>query len=120
VTQTWTMTDIESLAQYAPRDLETAAAMHGVLQQHYPGHTWATSADHATGMANVRLLYLDTLGVNARYGFQLHIAQLKSDPTMRAVIRAGGELLERFRLRRGPANDDTPLLAREHGLDKTR
>lgn len=120
VADTWTLTDIEGLARHAPRDLEVAAAIHAKLNEHYPGHQWATSADHATGMASVRLLYLDTLGINGKYGFQLHLKQLASDPGMKAVVRAGGELLERYRLRRGAANDETKLLANEHGLDKTR
>lgn len=115
----WVLSDIESLARYAPRDLEIAAAMHQKLVEHYPGHQWATSADHATGMAHVKLLYLDTEGINGRYGFQLHLAKLSSDPGMKSVVRAGGELLERYRLKRGAASAETKLLAREHGLDKT-
>ena len=117
---TWTLSDIDSLARYAPRDLEVAAAIHQKLVEHYPGHQWAASADHATGMANIKLLYLDTQGLNGRYGFQLHLVKLASDPGMKSVVRAGGELLDRYRLQRGAANDETSLRAREHGLDLSR
>ena len=115
----WVLSDVESLAQHAPRDLEVAAAMFHVLERHYPGHQWATSADHRTGMAHVKLLYLDREGINARYGFQLYLTQLNSDPRLQCVVRAGGELLERYGLKRGAATAETKILARQHGLDIT-
>ena len=117
---TWTFTDVDSLIREAPRDLEVAAAMYAALQQHYPGHQWATTVSHETGMAVVRLLYLDRLGFNARYGFQIKLEALKSDPTMKLVVRAGGEMLERYGLARGPATEETKALSVEHGLDVSR
>ena len=115
----WIFSDVDSLIEHAPHDVEVAAAMHHVLERHYPGHQWATSADHRTGMAHVKLLYLDAKGINGRYGFQLHLTQLNSDPRLQCVVRAGGELLERYRLKRGPATADSKALARQHGLDIT-
>lgn len=116
----WMLTDIESLIELAPADMEVAAAMYHALEQEYPGHQWLTSASHETGMAHVKLLYLDKLGKNGEWGFNIYIDTLKSDPTMRSVVRAGGEMLERYGLpRHRPANDETRLRSLEHGLDLT-
>lgn len=117
----WVMTDVESLIALAPADMEVAAAMYHALDAEYPGHQWLTSASHETGMAHVKLLYLDKLGKNGVWGFNLHLNTLKSDPTLKSVVRAGGELLERYGLRRDrPANDETRLRSLEHGLELTR
>ena len=36
--------------------------------------------------------------------YNIHLSDLTGDPGLLAVVRAGGELLERFKLRRGSAN----------------
>ncbi len=46
------------------------------------------------------------------------VTALDSDPSMRCVIKAGGELLERFRLSRSrPADGETQARALENGMD---
>lgn len=97
-------------------------AMHAKLQEHYPGHNWHVFVDHKQGVAGVRLQYLDKLGRYGRYGFNIKIARINSDPDLRCVVRAGGEWLERFGLRRDAYRVDieTKLRAVEHGLDLSR
>lgn len=110
-------------SQLAPADAALMAAMYAKLQEHYPGHHWRTTADHEQGVAAVYLQYLDAIKRTAgRYGYALLIDKLKSDPDMRSVVRAGGELLERFGLprHRYPVDHETRLRALEHGLDLTR
>jgi hypothetical protein len=105
-----------------PADLMLAAAVYHKLDEHYPGHQWLANADHATGLVTVQLLYLDVERKHARWGFVLHIDKLSSDPTLRAAVRAGGELLERFRLSRERRRVDaeTRQLALANGLDVSR
>lgn len=105
-----------------PADAALAVAVYTKLEQHYPGHNWRVTADHAAGTVAVHLQYFDKLRTNAMMGFRIKIARLNSDPDMRSVVRAGGELLERFGLRRDAYRVDfeTRWRAVEHGLDLSR
>lgn len=106
-----------------PADAALAVAIYTKLQEHYPGHNWRTFADHEQGVAGVFLQYLGPVNRDAgKYGFRIKIASLNSDPTLRSIIRAGGELLERFGLARHRyrVDQETRMQAIEHGLDLTR
>lgn len=121
MTGTLILNDFDQLGIPAA-DAALAVAMYTKLEEHYPGHNWRTSADHKQGIASVHLQYLDRLGKNARYGVLIKIGRLNSDPDLRSVVKAGGELLERFGLRRDTYRVDieTKLRAVEHGLDLSR
>ncbi len=98
-------------------------AIYNKLQEHYPGHPWRVTADHEQGYAAVLLQYFAGLPrYSDKFGFRLFTSTLNSDPDLRSVVRAGGELLERFGLSRHVyrVDDDTRLRALEHGLDLTR
>ncbi len=101
-------------------DLALAVAVYHKLDQHYPGHNWRVNADHETGLVTVQLLYLDKLRHNAKWGYVIKIASLANDPTYRAAVTAGGELLERFRLRRGPAQEGSRQRAVDNRLETGR
>lgn len=103
-------------------DALLAVAVYTKLEQHYPGHNWRVNADHEQGVVSVWLQYFDKLRKNAPWGFRLFISRLNSDPEMKCVVTAGGELLERFGLPRKVYRVDyeTRLRAVEHGLDLTR
>ena len=64
------------------------------LHKHYPGHLWAVHVDETGGVMTVFNLML-----SGRWGFLLKIKDI--DPEMKKVMRAGGELLERYRVKRG-------------------
>lgn len=65
------------------------------LHTTYPGHLWAV--DVQGSLINVRDLYLSGL-----WGFTLSIPSIYSSSELdRQVVLAGGELLERFKQRRG-------------------
>jgi hypothetical protein len=90
-------------------DFLTAKQMAETLHSHYPGHLWAVTCEGLKGIATVRNLRL-----SGRWGFVIKLRDLKADPGMKEVIRAGGELLERYRVSRGrfnPAEFDGELVA---------
>jgi len=88
--------------QVSANDLVTAKQMAEALHQHYPGHLWAVTCDGNTGMADVR-----NLALSGNWGFRLKLRDIYSASEFKKeVMRAGGELLERYRLRRGVLNQD--------------
>ena len=103
-------------------DLSLAAAVYHKLDEHYPGHNWLVNADHAAGIVTVQLLYLDIERKNGKWGYVIPIARLNGDPTCRAAVKGGGELLERFGLprRRMRVDYETRLVALGNGLDVSR
>lgn len=66
-----------------------------LLNKHYPGHLWAVNCDGK--FLDVKNLYL-----SGQWGFRLKVDFLHSGSDLdKKVVRAGGELLERYRLKRG-------------------
>lgn len=66
------------------------------LHRHYPGHLWAVNIDEEGGVITVM-----NLALSGKWGFLLKLKTVQEDPDLKSVMRAGGELLERYRLRRG-------------------
>lgn len=64
------------------------------LGQVYPGHPWGVMAEIEHGIVKVAIQGF------TQWPYVIHVATLKADPTMRSVVRAGGELLERFKMPR--------------------
>ena len=78
------------------------------LEKHYPGWGWSVEVDDVQGTMVVRVGRIAT----GKWGFMLHIK--KVDPEGRAVMRAGGEILERYRMhRRGYRPGDSRLILRD-------
>lgn len=78
-------------------DVATAKDMAEALHQAYPGHLWAVSCDTRTGFADVR-----NLALTGNWGFRIFLGNVYSASAFKKhVIRAGGEILERYRLSRG-------------------
>lgn len=70
-----------------------------LLLQHYPGYLWAVSIDsrESVGMLDIR-----NLSLSGKWGFRFPLKEyLDGMDTRRKIMRAGGEMLERFNLRRG-------------------
>lgn len=85
----------------ALNDILMAKGMAEDLHAAYPGHLWAVSCNGKTGMADVR-----NMALSGNYGFRIKLHQTYSASEFKAkVLRAGGEILERYRLTRGKAND---------------
>jgi hypothetical protein len=92
-------------ASRAAYDLWVARRAYALLDRAYPGHGWQVIADSAQGYVGVRLPILT--GGNWAYLIKW------ADLTPAQVIRAGGELLERYRLPRGRFELGRFLEARE-------
>ncbi len=91
----------------APRinalDEVVAKNMAETLHKHYPGHLWAVTVSGKDGVADVR-----NMALSGNWGFRLKLPAVYSASDWdRRVMRAGGELLERFKVARGTADQDT-------------
>ena len=64
------------------------------LNKHYPGHLWAVYVKDS-------LIYVKNLMLSGKWGFIVKTADCFSATELnRRLVRAGGELLERYRQRR--------------------
>ncbi len=68
-------------------------AILSTLETFYPAHIWRVIISERGGVVQVTLPAIPT-----RQGFILHTNKI--DPEMRSVMRAGGELLERYAISR--------------------
>ena len=66
------------------------------LNKHYQGHAWAVNADVMQGIVRVH-----NLNLSGEWGFILKMDELLNDSTNKTIVKAGGELLERFNMSRG-------------------
>lgn len=80
-----------------------------LLERQYPGWGWALNPDEAGGVLNIRSLRL-----SGSHGYTLKLGEIQNDPQLREVIRAGGELLERFGYRAAPFRLDQYLAGPRH------
>ena len=79
-------------------DLALTKTMAEVLERHYPGYPWMIEVDSSQGIAKISI----PLFMGAQNKYVLHLSHLKSDPGFRCVVRAAGEILERYKIpRRG-------------------
>lgn len=82
-------------------DLVLAKEMADTLHRKYPGYMWAVAVQGDQGIADIRNLTL-----SGDYGYRLLLTKMYSMSEFLArVTRAGGEILERYRLSRGAANE---------------
>ena len=96
-------------------DEDVCIAVGEDLMQRYPGYPWSVGCNHEAGTVVIDLM-IDKPPHLRNYGYQLYLSTVLGAGGQKAVMRAGGELLERFGLRRTWAHPDTPDIAREHGL----
>jgi len=97
---------IDNLATDAPQlsanDLVFAKEMAEALHAAYPNHLWAVTCESEKGIATIRNMML-----SGDWGYILRLPTIYSMSQFKhKVLHAGGEILERFRLARGRANDD--------------
>jgi len=88
--------------QVDANDYVTAKNAADTLHKHYPGHLWAVAIDRAAHMLDVR-----NLALSGAWGFRISLDAVYSGTQFeRMVMRAGGELLERYRVARRRADVD--------------
>ncbi len=90
-------------------DLKMSAEVGEKLHKHYPGWAWAVHANTTGGVVDIWNPALDM-----KYGFRLHISDINSDPLLKCVIKAGGEMLERFKMARGKFSLDEWMAAQRN------
>lgn len=98
------MLEITDNPNLSTNDFVVARNIAEKLHSHYPGHLWAVTCDGKTGMASVR-----NLRFSGNWGYQIRLSELFGDPDMRVVVKAGGEILERFWQLRGKYNHDRAM-----------
>ena len=95
------MIDLTASPDVAALDFNTSREMAESLHAAYPGHLWAVTCEGDKGIATVR-----NLSLSGQWGFVLKLVSMStSSDWKKQVINAGGELLERYKLRRGAANE---------------
>lgn len=94
--------------KHAAADLAITKKIGAKLEQHYPCQPWLVEVDSAQGVAFISLPII--MRRNQRYC--LHLSTIGSDPGLRCVVRAGGELLERHNVPRAGFQIDHFLAAR--------
>ena len=60
------------------------------LAKFYPGHPWGVASELEHGIVKLCIQGF------SQWQYVIHAASLKGDPSMKRVMRAGGELLERL------------------------
>ena len=83
-------------------DAALAQQIFAILTQHYPGWGWTVDANSERGTVHIW-----NSALSERHGFRLMMREIQTHGELtRAVMRAGGEFLERHAVMRGRANDD--------------
>lgn len=83
-------------------DLAMSKEIAEALNQQYPGHLWAVRVQGEYGVASIHNLML-----SGEWGYRLLLDKNYSVSDLRTrAIKAGGEILERFNVKRGRLNDD--------------
>ena len=88
--------DIEKANIYSLNDHVLAKNVAETLEKNYPGWFWAVNV--MDGVVTVKSLRL-----SGNWGFVIHADKIDND--YRIVVMAGGEILERFRQKRGKFNN---------------
>ncbi len=96
-------------------DIDVCRAVFEDLSQTYPGYGWSVGCNHDAGVIAIDLVVDKPVHLR-NYGYQLYLSTVLGANGQKRVRQAGGELLERFGLRRSWAHPDTLDIAREHGL----
>lgn len=102
--------------EFAMQDQDLCIAIGEDLTQFFPGYLWMVGVDHKAGSVVIDLQAPKPPHLQ-NYAYRLNITSVFGPGGQKKVRNAGGELLERFGLRRTWAHPDTDEIAREHGLD---
>ncbi len=89
--------EVDEEDPYLQADLRLTKALGEFIERStYAGHPWLIEASHAQGVVMISLPTL--MGRNK---YVVHLYTLKGDPSLRAIMRGCGEILERYNIRRG-------------------
>ena len=91
------MQEIERAETFNVHDYSTAKNVAEHLEKKYPGWLWAVHSQD--GIVTVKSMML-----SGNWGFVMHEDKIDND--YRSVVRAGGEILERYNQSRGKFKQD--------------
>jgi len=97
--------DLDRSASQLLKEQDIAKHIAEQLHEKYPDHLWGVNVDLDGGIATIRNLRL-----SGNWGFVLHLNKLLPlgyKLFNKAIMRSGGEILERYQLARGRYNEDT-------------
>ena len=99
-------------AQVALKADEVCKQIGQILVKHYPKRRWFVEVSIKGGVAQIQCP-----SISMQYGYSLHIHNKTHDELTRGVIRAGGQLLEMFKLsrERGARGGEEHLLRDSRG-----
>lgn len=112
-------TEIDSHTEHDAQDIALCKEIYDILDTHYSGHLWQVGANSYSGVVDIKLLYPDGRHRVTNFGYGLKITALDAPFIKKKIIKAGGELLERYGLPRGRATINTIGDAITNGLDKS-
>lgn len=98
-------------------DQDVCIAIGETLTAAYPGYMWNVGCQHDGGVAYI-MLVIPTVANNQSLGNLIYLSTALGPGGQKAVLRAGGEILERWGLPRSRAPSDMVQRANEHGLDQ--
>lgn len=101
------------------KDLDVGKKILNVLEKHYALHPWFVSVSHEAGTASVQLMYEggDKKIRIWKYGFLLHLNKLDEGMIEKKIMRAGGEVLERYNMARRMASENDIIDFMHHGVE---
>ena len=67
-----------------------------MLEKNYPGWLWTINPDQNAGM-----IYIYSLRLSGEFGYKMKIGDVQDDPNRRLAVEAGGQILERYGMKRG-------------------
>jgi len=67
-----------------------------LLEKHYSGWLWTINPDEFAGM-----IYIYSLRLSGEFGYKMKISDVQNDPQRKLAVEAGGEILERYGMKRG-------------------
>lgn len=79
--------------------IRLASEVGDALHKAYPGHMWMVSTEGKGG----NVLNVQNMALSGKWGFALHAHKLVDQDVGKVAVRAGGELLERYRISRSRA-----------------
>lgn len=85
------------------QEISLAKRATAVLMQHYPKHLWAVNVDNHGGIITVK-----NLAFSGNWGYVIKLSQLTMS-SLKEVVMAGGEILERYNQRRGTCDWEAVL-----------
>ena len=90
-------------------DLDLASRIVKKLTDHYPDHLWGVLFDEDGGVVRICCETVQhPIFTNRTYAYTLKLSRFDTDPDLKSVMRAGGEILERARIHRGRWNGEYP------------